>query len=698
MTTRKEHLRKRKGRRRGNRRVTLVICVSVGAVFLCAAAGFLVWNIFLNRPAAEDTVREYFDLLNAGEYGKMYGFLSSDSQNEISEKEFVSRNQNIYEGIGASDIKVDIPEEENPSREDTETVTYTTSMNTAAGALEFKNQMTLVKNGDGDYRIDWDSTLIFPSLLTDYRVSLDTVSAKRGTIYDRNGNILASQGTVSQVGLVPGKMSENREADIQKIAEILEISAESISAALNASYVQDDTFVPLKQIPKDDTEKEEQLLQIAGVLISDAEARVYPLGEAAGHLTGYVQSITAEELEEKQKEGYTSTSVIGKSGLEAAFEDRLRAVDGIAVNVVNSAGEVIETLVSQEAHDGEDIYVTIDSSVQQTAYEQFASDRGTAAAMNPLTGEVLALVSAPGYDPNEFVMGLSDTQWNELNSSEDMPLNSRFQSTWVPGSTFKGITAAVGVESGRIIPDENLGYVGLSWQADAGWGDYYVTTLTDYGTEVNLRNALVYSDNIYFARAALNIGGDVMKDYFGKMGFGEELPFALSLQQSTYDDDGNIDSDIQLADTGYGQGQLLVNPVHLLSMYSMFVNGGNMILPVLELEEGDTPQIWKEQVVSAATAETVKNDLIQVVEDPTGTGASAKIGGVTMLGKTGTAEIKESQDDTEGIERGWFICETTDAAEKLIAVVGMVEDVKTLGGSSYVTGKVRKIVEGYVGI
>lgn len=698
MTTRKEHLRKRKGRRRGNRRVTLVICVSVGAVFLCAAAGFLVWNIFLNRPAAEDTVREYFDLLNAGEYGKMYGFLSSDSQNEISEKEFVSRNQNIYEGIGASDIKVDIPEEENPSREDTETVTYTMSMNTAAGALEFKNQMTLVKNGDGDYRIDWDSTLIFPSLLTDYRVSLDTVSAKRGTIYDRNGNILASQGTVSQVGLVPGKMSENREADIQKIAEILEISAESISAALNASYVQDDTFVPLKQIPKDDTEKEEQLLQIAGVLISDAEARVYPLGEAAGHLTGYVQSITAEELEEKQTEGYTSTSVIGKSGLEAAFEDRLRAVDGIAVNVVNSAGEVIETLVSQEAHDGEDIYVTIDSSVQQTAYEQFASDRGTAAAMNPLTGEVLALVSAPGYDPNEFVMGLSDARWNELNSSEDMPLNSRFQSTWVPGSTFKGITAAVGVESGRIIPDENLGYVGLSWQADAGWGDYYVTTLTDYGSEVNLRNALVYSDNIYFARAALNIGGDVMKDYFGKMGFGEELPFALSLQQSTYDDDGDIDSDIQLADTGYGQGQLLVNPVHLLSMYSMFVNGGNMIMPVLELEEGYTPQIWKEQVVSAATAETVKNDLIQVVEDPTGTGASAKIDGVTMLGKTGTAEIKESQDDTEGIERGWFICETIDAAEKPIAVVGMVEDVKQLGGSSYVTGKVREIVEGYVGI
>lgn len=247
-------------------------------------------------------------------------------------------------------------------------------------------------------------------------------------------------------------------------------------------------------------------------------------------------------------------------------------------------------------------------TAQQAAYDQFKDDRGVAAAMDPTTGEILALVSAPGYDPNEFILGLSDERWNELNNSEDMPLNNRFVSTWVPGSTFKGITAAIGVDSGKIDPAANLGYVGLSWQKDASWGDYYVTTLTDYGENVNLENALVYSDNIYFARAALNIGTDVMKEYFSKMGFDEEVPFELTLQQSTWDDDGNIDSDIQLADTGYGQGQLLVNPVHLLSMYSMFVNGGNMLKPTLAWEENYTAQVWKEQAVSAETAETVKND------------------------------------------------------------------------------------------
>ena len=570
-------------------------------------------------------------------------------------------------------------------------------MGTSAGDVSFDNQMTLVKNSDGEYRINWDSTLIFPSLQNGYRVSVDTETAERGSIYDRNGTALATQGTVSEVGLVPGKMGSNKEADIQKIAELLDMSPEDITSSLNASYVQDDTFVPLKQISKADTETESRLLEISGILINDATARVYPLGAAAGHLTGYVQSITAEELEEKQDEGYHSNSVIGKSGLELAYEDELRATDGSSINVVDEEGNIVDTLASQEAQNGQDIYVTIDASLQQDAYNQFSSDPGTAAAMNPKTGEILALVSTPGYDPNEFVMGMSDSRWNELSSAEDTPLNNRFLSTWVPGSTFKALTAVIGVDSGKLDPAENLGYEGLSWQKDESWGNYHVTTLTDYGDQVNLENALVYSDNIYFAKAALNIGADTLVEKFKAMGFEENVPFELSLTPSTYDDDDNIDSDIQLADTGYGQGQLLVNPVHMLSMYSLFVNNGSMLKPTLLYQDGYTAEIWKENVFSAEAAETVKNDLIQVIENPSGTGASARIDGITLLGKTGTAEIKDSQDDTDGIERGWFICETVDDIDTPIAVVGMVEDVKGKGGSNYVTEKVHNITASYLG-
>ena len=692
------------GRRRrtsGNRKKAVIVCSVLVAVVVCAGAGVVIWKVLSSRPAAADTVREYFELLEKGDYSGMYSLLSSDVKKQYTEEMFVEKNQNIYEGIEASDIKVTLKEKgdgagRGVSRKDTETVAYETSMETAAGTLEFDNQMTLVKESGGEYGVQWDSTVIFPSLEDGYTVSVETVPAERGAIYDRNGTVLADQGTVSDVGFVPGKMSEDPSADIQKAAEILGLTADDINAELSASWVQDDSFVPLKQIAKTDTEKEEQLLQIPGILINDAEARVYPLGAAAGHLTGYVQAITAEELEEKQGEGYHANSVIGKSGLEAAFEDELRARDGVDISIIDDMGNVSETLISSEPQDGKDIQVTIDASLQQTAYEQFKDEKAAAAAMDPVTGEILALVSTPAYDPNEFVLGISDARWEELNDPATAPLQNRFQFTWVPGSTFKGITAAVGVDSGKLDPSANMGYVGLSWQKDESWGDYHVTTLTDYGENVTMENALVYSDNIYFARAALDIGAETFKEYFEKMGFGEDIPFELSLQQSSYDDDGNIDSEIQLADTGYGQGQLLVNPVHMLSMYSMFVNGGDMIRPTLSWEEGYTAKIWKEQVISAETADTVKNALIQVIENPAGTGAAAKIDGITMLGKTGTAEIKDSQDDTDGVERGWFICETADpAAARPVAVVGMIEDVKGKGGSNYVTEKVGNIAAAY---
>ena len=694
--TRKQYLKKKKRRRPSRRRKWLIPVSIILILALCAGIGFLLWYLISGRPVPEDTIRRYFSLLNDKDYEGMYSLLSSSSKESITQEDFVSRNQNIYEGIDASDIRITFPSEDSSSR-DTATVTYSTSMGTFAGDVSFDNQMTLVKNSDGEYRINWDSTLIFPSLQDGYRVSVDTETAERGSIYDRNGTALATQGTVSEVGLVPGKMGSNKEADIQKIAELLDMSPEDITSSLNASYVQDDTFVPLKQISKADTETESRLLEISGILINDATARVYPLGAAAGHLTGYVQSITAEELEEKQDEGYHSNSVIGKSGLELAYEDELRATDGSSINVVDEDGNIVDTLASQEAQNGQDIYVTIDASLQQDAYNQFSSDPGTAAAMNPKTGEILALVSTPGYDPNEFVMGMSDSRWNELSSAEDTPLNNRFLSTWVPGSTFKALTAVIGVDSGKLDPAENLGYEGLSWQKDESWGNYHVTTLTDYGDQVNLENALVYSDNIYFAKAALNIGADTLIEKFKAMGFEENVPFELSLTPSTYDDDDNIDSDIQLADTGYGQGQLLVNPVHMLSMYSLFVNNGSMLKPTLLYQDGYTAEIWKENVFSAEAAETVKNDLIQVIENPSGTGASARIDGITLLGKTGTAEIKDSQDDTDGIERGWFICETVDDIDTPIAVVGMVEDVKGKGGSNYVTEKVHNITASYLG-
>ncbi len=664
-------------------------------IIAVAAAIAIIWNFFRLQSTPQETTEQYFTFLNQQKYGEMYDLLSEETQKDISKEDYISRNQNIYEGISAQNIKVSLDSEAvyKDGKKQAE-VTFSTKMKTAAGDIDFGNKMQLIKE-EKNYRIKWDSTLIFPSLKDEYKVQINTQAAKRGSILDRNKQMLAGEGTVLEVGLVPGKMDENRDEAIKGIAELLKMSEDEIHQSLDASYVQEDSFVPIKEISKAEIETEEKLLEIPGIMVNDKQERVYPLGAAAGQLTGYIQPVTAEELEELREKGYDENSLIGKSGLERAFEDDLRASPGKSIDIVDENGVKIETVAFQPAKDGKDVQVTIDTSMQMKAYDLFSGDPGNVTAMNPKTGEVLALVSSPGYDPNEFVMGISSGRWEELNNDKSQPLTNRFNTSWVPGSIFKSVTAAVGVDSGIIKPDENIGFEGLKWQKDGSWGDYYVTTLTDYGSEVNLTNALVYSDNIYFAKAALNIGADILKANLDKMGFNEEIPFELSLSVSTYDDDNNIDSEIQLADTGYGQGQLLVNPLHLVSMYTMFVNEGNMIQPTLIYQENQEGKFWKKQVITSQTANLIKDDLIQVIENPSGTGAKAKIEGITMLGKTGTAEIKESQDDINGVERGWFVCETTENISKPVVIAGMVEDVKNKGGSTYVTEKVREIVADY---
>ncbi|MEG0377231.1 MAG: penicillin-binding transpeptidase domain-containing protein, partial [Eubacterium sp.] len=344
--------------------------------------------------------------------------------------------------------------------------------------------------------------------------------------------------------------------------------------------------------------------------------------------------------------------------------------------------------------EGQDVMVTIDSTIQSTLYDQFAADKSCSVAMNPKTGEILAMVSTPSFDANAFSFGLSDEAWKALNEDPNKPLLNRFEATWAPGSSFKPLTAAAGLQSGKLDPQEDLGPSGLVWQKDSSWGDFNVTTLQEYPAPANLLNAMVYSDNIYFAKAALKMGGGVFAEQLVKMGFGEAVPAGLEMAVSQLSNSGTFDSEAQLAASGFGQGEVLVNPVHMASVYSMFVNDGSMVKPVLEYPAGTQPDYWKAQVLSKENADTITNDLIQVVENPAGTGHEAYIEGMTIAGKTGTAEIKASQEDTTGTELGWFNAYIADPnSAKQLMVVSMVEDVKASGGSHYVVPKVKTVFQ-----
>lgn len=690
-------------------RLIQVTAIIIGIIVICVL--FLGKEMFEKKSyqkMPEKLLTRYMSFIEKRDYEKMYDMIAEKESANVTKDYFVKRNSDIYEGIEASNVAVDIIEFDKK----TETVTFGISFDTIAGNISFENKASFIKIKD-KYKLLWDDSLIFPDLNSSDKVKVSKIKARRGEILDRDGNVLAGAGIATTVGLVPKEIKDS-DAVILKIAELLEIDTEAIKEKLGQEWVKEDSFVPIKVIPKvkeadlmtlqpdemllEEKKRQEELLAIQGVMFSDTQVREYPLGEAAAHLIGYVQNVTADDLKEHSGEGYTDDSVIGRSGVESLFEENLRGQDGYRIYIVDSDGREKEKLAFKMAKHGENVQLTIDSKLQTQLYEQFKNDKSCSAAMNQYTGEVLALVSTPSYNNNDFIMGLSDEKWSLLNNDKNRPMYNRFRQAWCPGSAFKPVIAAVGLEKGALDPFKDYGNEGLKWQKDSSWGSYFVTTLHTY-EPVTLENALIYSDNIYFAKAALKIGADQLMQSLNQIGFNQELPFDIKMSESQYSNMDKIETEIQLADSGYGQGQILVNPLHLASIYTAFLNDGNMIKPYLHADGGSTSsEIWIKDAFSPQIVSEVMEGLEGVVNNPEGTGYGACREDIRLAGKTGTAELKATKEDTSGTEIGWFTVFTTDRDTKNpILLISMVENVKDIGGSGYVVEKDKAILDEYLG-
>lgn len=668
----------------------LIFAVILIVIILIGIMGYFK---IINKTKPEDVLKQYIENINAKDYNAMYEKISSSSKNNISEEDFINRNKKIYEGIDSHNIEIYINNVQKNKNE--VKITYNEKVYTSSGVINFSNTSSLVKDGK-TYKLNWNSKTIFPELEENYKVKVSSIEAARGEILDRQGKYLAQNGQITTIGIVPGKLGENKEEGIKKLSELTGVSIEYINTELSRSYVKDDTFVPIKKISKDDNEKKEALLKIPGVKLTNTSARVYPLGEEAAHLIGYVQKINEQELEQNKEKGYSSSSVIGKNGLEKAYEDRLRAVDGKEIIIVDEKGNKIKQLAKQDKKDGEDIKLTIDSKIQKQLYDSLKNDKGFFVVMNPNTGELLGAVSTPSYNSNDFVLGMTQDKWNELNNNEAKPMYNRFLQTYAPGSTFKPITAAIGLNSGKITKETTFSYSGLSWQKSASWGNVFITTLTQYNGPKNIKNALIHSDNIFFAQAAMQIGSETMCSSLNSIGFNEQIEFPLSLKKSTFSSDGKISNEKKLADTGYGQADVLVNPIHMASIYSSFANSGNMVKPYIEYNEDIKTTYLKGNAFSKDTADEIRQDLIQVVENPEGTANDMKLPNKVIAGKTGTAELKKTADDTESGTLGWFDCFTVNTSSNdNMLIISMVENTQnnSSGGSHYLIKKIRGLFE-----
>ena len=652
--------------------------IGISACVLLMVSVFFVFN---QGKSNEQVVTEYFELLKKKNYKQMYQMLNTKTVYTPTQKYFVEKYKEFYEEIDAKNIQIKILDEQD------NVIEYLIYIDTLAGRITYRNKVG-VKNE----QIQFNKELIMDGYTDGCKIKITTYNPeKRGRILDRNGKVLAEDGKGYSIGLVKGKL--NGENDYGQIAQYLETDVETLQKKMSASWINDDSFVPIKTVSeatKNDLINK-NILGINGVKISTVSIRTYPYDKVASHIVGYVQNVNAEDLKKHKNEGYNSISVIGRSGIEAAYEEKLRGITSGKIDLVDKNDKVIKELCHKEVKmSPQDITLTIDIDLQQSLYNEYQNDKSASVALNPKTGEVLALVSTPSYSNNDFVLGISTDKWNALNNDVNQPLMSRYKQTYTPGSSMKPITAAIGLETKAIDPDKDLGAKD-KWQKDSSWGNYYVTTLHAPSPN-NLKNAITYSDNVYFARSALNIGKENLFKYYKNLKIGKKVPFELALNKSQYINKNQKVSDQLIADSGYGQGQILINPLQLASIYSAFVNNGSIYQP--HIVQGQT-KIWIKNVFSKETTKIIKEDLINAIADENGTGHAIYHDNVILAGKTGTAEIKQSQSDTTGTELGWFTVMTIDEKQPILMTT-VVEDVKNRGGSGYVVEHTKAPLDLYL--
>ncbi|MGO1455467.1 MAG: penicillin-binding protein PBP4(5) [Lacticaseibacillus paracasei] len=640
---------------------TLTIIGGVAAAIVIIAGGFGLYHWYQGKTeadAVQATAQTYTQAFAKRQYDKAVKQVDTSHLTgpgwHYTAKTLAARNQAVFDRVGANDIKItNVKTKKYDSK--TYELTFTANMNTKIGKLSAQHyEAPIVKVGD-NWRIQWSPRLLFPSMDGKDTVQIDLIAATRGQIYDRNNQLLAKNGDVTQAGLVPGKLGTgaDRTANLEKIAAAWDVKVTSLETLLKQSWVTDDTFVPVKIVTDSPV--------MTGAAYQTIGSRTYPLGEAAAQLIGYVGTATADDI--RKDPTLTANSKIGKTGLEQIYDKQLRGTDGGQISIQN--GDNIHPLLTKKAVNGKSLKLTIDANQQKTAYTQLAGKAGSVVTMNPTNGELLTLASSPSYDPNAFVNGISQTDYDKYANNTSLPFLSRFAQRYAPGSTFKMLTAAIALQNKTITPDTTKSISGLKWQKDSSWGDYKVTRTVDAASE-NMTQALVNSDNIWFAQVALKMGASAYLKGLAPL-FKTQADLPLTMKKAQISNSGKLASETLLADTAYGQGQLLLSPIEQAAMYSTIANGGTMQQPTLI--QG-TKGKRTSSVLQANAANTVKTALTHVVSDQAGTAHNLAIDGHTMAAKTGTAELKQKQD-TDGKENGFLVA--MDADKNTYLTVALIE-------------------------
>ncbi len=651
----------------------------------------------------------------SGDYAGAYGYLYENSPDLGTEEEFAARYTNIFDAMQVNKIELtDRAVEENGDRF---TLTYTLQIQSALmGDLSYDYQADVIPCENG-YGVIFTPSLILPYLETGDTVRMTTEYGQRGEIFDKNKELLASNDYAQSVYLEIANIKDIGVA-AQTIADVLGLDAAEVVEKYDNAVENGFDLEVVEAYPKYTLTQSQKdtLAAVSGVGVDEGSLtpiRYYPMEDNCAHVVGYMGSPSEEEITAMAEEGITEDSKIGKTGLEAAYEDALRPENGFKLYVMDSLGNEKKVLYEQPAQDGEDLVLTLDSTVQNKAYTLLATnvlegESGAVVVMDYQTGDVEALVSYPSFDPNDFSFPMDSVLWEYLNSEEaQTPLFSRAtQAVYPPGSSFKPFSIVPALENGKIttetVPDIDI--QNNEWTPDLeDWYYPSIKRVSETLGEFNMMNAMKSSDNIFYAWAALQVGIDPFIAYMNRIGMGEVPSFELPVTQSNLLNEGTEMNIKILADMGYGMGELLVSPLQLACMYTALMNDGDMLNPtvvdsIYQEQDGAYNQVWqnertvfKEDTMQSSTIDTLMQAMRMVVDS--GTGYPARLSGVNMVGKTGTAQVIQADGSIR--EKNWIILIGLDEGNQKLVLV-MLDTAKDEGDAKFTIARELMKPAGYV--
>jgi len=515
--------------------------------------------------------------------------------------------------------------------------------------------------------------------------------APRGTIYDRDGKILVRNRPAFSIALVTEDIPDIKKTLIT-IAEITGRDVKELEQRFE-SQRKGSPFEP--KVLLADVSREElarirvNSYRLPGVTVNVVPTRLYPFEGIGAQLYGYPREIMKAQLVSLKSEGYAMGDLIGQTGLEKEWEKYLRGQNGFVRVEVDAMGNRKKELGIYESKPGNDLYLTIDLDLQQAAQQALGEHKGAVVAIDPNSGEILAMVSAPSFDANIFSGEMQPQEWRDVSQNKARPLKNRtISDTYPPGSTFKVPTTLAGLAEGKITPNTVLNCPGYYFFAGRR---YHCHKRTGHGP-VNLLKALTVSCNSFYFQLGEMLGVDTIHRYATMLGLGKPTGIDLLGESSglipssewkikTYGEKWYPGETLSVA---IGQGYVNVTPIQMATAFATIANDGKLFRPyvvkrIVDRQNGGeqvfNPDLLSQLSVPTKYFEQVKELLLNVVESKEGTGQRAKIEGIKVGGKTGTAQVSALGRGVSDAfqDHAWFVA-FAPVDNPQIAVATIVEN------------------------